>query len=42
MAIQNKSHNNHALITLNKMRKDNSLKYKTSANFEKPDRLRKR
>ena len=40
MAIQNKSHNNHALITLNKMHKDNSLKYKTSANFEKPERIK--
>ena len=29
MAIHNKSHNNHALMSLNKMRKENSLKNKT-------------
>jgi len=36
MAIHNKSHYNHALMSINKMRKDNMLKYKTSADFEKP------
>ena len=38
MAIHNKSHNNHALMSLNKMRKDNMLKYKTSSDFKIPDR----
>lgn len=28
MAIHNKSHSNHALMTLNKMRKENTLKIK--------------
>lgn len=37
MAIHNKSHNNHALMALNKSRKDNSLKYKTANDFKKPD-----
>ena len=34
MAIHNKSHSNHALMTINKMRKDNELKYKTSDDFK--------
>lgn len=38
MAIHNKSHHNHALMSLNKMRKENTLKYKTSTDFVKPDR----
>ena len=38
MAIHNKSHNSHALMSLNKMRKDNMLKYKTSSDFKIPDR----
>ncbi len=38
MAIHNKSHHNHALMSINKMRKDNTLKYKTSVDFTKPDR----
>lgn len=38
MAIHNKSHHNHALMSLNKMRKDNMLKYKTAADFTTPDR----
>lgn len=38
MAIHNKSHHNHALMSLNKMRKDNTLKNKTAADFETPDR----
>lgn len=36
MAIHNKSHYNHALMSINKMRKDNVLKYKTSVDFIKP------
>ncbi len=38
MAIHNKSHLNHALMSLNKMRKDNTLKHKTSADFEVPEK----
>lgn len=38
MAIHNRSHHNHALMSLNKMRKDNALKYRTPAEFAKPDR----
>jgi site-specific DNA-methyltransferase (adenine-specific) len=38
MAIHNKSHHNHALMSLNKMRKDNTLKNKTSTDFEKPEK----
>lgn len=37
MAIHNKSHNNHALMSLNKLRKNNILKYKTSNDFGRPD-----
>lgn len=40
MAIHNKSHHNHALMSLNKMRKDNNLKYKTSADFAVPDQVK--
>ena len=40
MAIHNKSHNNHALMTLNKMRKDNTLKHKTAADFSRPDKTK--
>ena len=36
MAIHNKSHHNHALMSLNKMRKDKTLKYKTAADFDRP------
>ena len=36
MAIHNKSHHNHALMSLNKMRKDNTLKNKTAADFDPP------
>lgn len=36
MAIHNKSHSNHALMALNKHRKDKSWKQKTAADFEKP------
>ena len=38
MAIHNKSHHNHALMSLNKMRKDNTLKHKTATDFTTPDR----
>lgn len=38
MAIHNKSHHNHALMSLNKMRKDKTLKNKTEKDFESPDK----
>lgn len=38
MAIHNKSHHNHALMSLNKMRKDKTLKYKKSTDFVAPDK----
>ena len=38
MAIHNKSHHNHALMSLNKMRKDKTLKNKTAADFEVPEK----
>lgn len=38
MAIHNKSHHNHALMSLNKMRKDNTLKNKTAEDFDKPEK----
>lgn len=40
MAIHNKSHHNHALMSLNKMRKDKTLKNKTAADFEVPGKSR--
>lgn len=40
MSIHNKSHSNHALISLNKMRKDNSLKYKSADDFDKPNKVK--
>lgn len=36
MAIHNRSHSNHALMSLNKLRRDNSLKHKTSKDFSQP------
>jgi DNA modification methylase len=36
MAIHNKSHSNHALMSLNKARKDGSYKHRTAADFERP------
>lgn len=39
MAIHNKSHSNHALMSLNKMRKDNNWKQKTAADFETPHEI---
>lgn len=38
MAIHNKSHHNHALMSLNKMRKENTLQHKTSADFIRPEK----
>lgn len=40
MAIHNKSHNNHALMSLNKMRKEDSLKHKSAADFEEPNEVK--
>ena len=40
MAIHNKSHSNHALMSLNKMRKDNSMKQKSAKDFESPDKVK--
>lgn len=40
MAIHNKSHSNHALMSLNKLRKDKNWKQKTAADFEKPDKIK--
>ena len=37
MAIHNKSHNNHALMSLNKLRKENNLKQKSSKDFFVPN-----
>ena len=37
MAIHNKSHYNHALMSLNKMSKDKTLKQKTAADFDMPE-----
>lgn len=39
MAIHNKSHHNHALMSINKMRKDDNFKQKTAADFSKPDKV---
>lgn len=40
MAIHNRSHSNHALMALNKMRKDKSMKQKTAEDFEKPNKVK--
>lgn len=40
MAIHNRSHSNHALMSLNKLRKDNNVKHKTSADFDKPSEVK--
>ena len=40
MAINNKSHSNHALMLLNKMRKDNNWKQKNANEFKRPDRVK--
>lgn len=38
MAIHNKSHFNHALMTINQLQKNNAPKYKTASDFVKPDK----
>lgn len=40
MAIHNKSHNNHALMALNRSRKDKTLKHKTADDFNRPDKAK--
>lgn len=37
MAIHNKSHSNHALMSLNKLRKENNLKQKSAKDFVTPN-----
>lgn len=39
MAIHNKSHNNHALMSLNKRQKNNNMKHKSANDFEKPEKI---
>ena len=38
MAIHNKSHSNHALMSLNKQRKECNMKQKSEKDFEKPNK----
>lgn len=40
MAIHNRSHSNHALMSLNRMCKDNSMKQKSAKDFEAPDKVK--
>ena len=40
MAIHNKSHQNHALMSLNQMRKNKSWKQKTAEDFERPAQVK--
>lgn len=40
MAIHNRSHRNHALMSLNKMRKDNNWKQKSANDFKRPGRIK--
>lgn len=40
MAIHNKSHSNHALMSLNKLRKDNNMKHKSSKDFDAPNKVK--
>lgn len=40
MAIHNKSHSNHALMSLNKSRKDKTLKHKTAKDFDIPEKVK--
>ena len=40
MAIHNKSHSNHALMNLNKLRKDKTWKQRTAEDFEKPEEVK--
>jgi len=39
MAIHNRSHSNHALMSLNKLRKENNLKHKSSKDFVTPNNV---
>ena len=39
MAIHNKSHSNHALMSLNKLRKENNIKHKTAKDFIVPNNV---
>lgn len=39
MAIHNRSHSNHALMSLNKLRKENNLKHKSSKDFVAPNNV---
>jgi len=39
MAIHNKSHSNHALMSLNKARKENNFKQKTASDFDNPSEV---
>lgn len=38
MAIHNKSHSNHALMALNKLRRNNNIKQKSAKDFNLPDK----
>lgn len=38
MDMPNRSHNNHALMSLNQMRRDKEMKYKSSSDFVVPDK----
>ena len=40
LAIHNKSHNNHALMTLNKMCKNDSIKDKIACDFVRPNKIK--
>jgi site-specific DNA-methyltransferase (adenine-specific) len=40
VAIHNKSHHNHALMTLNKMKNDDNIKHKNSLDFERPSEIK--
>lgn len=40
MAIHNKSHSNHALMSLNKMRKEKTIKQKSAVDFEYPKKVK--
>lgn len=40
MAIHNKSHSNHALMSLNKMRKGKTMKQKSASDFEQPEEIK--
>jgi len=40
MAIHNKSHSNHALMSLNKWRRENNMEQKIVKDFESPDEIK--